>query len=414
MIRNLRVDSTRLQNEIDELATYSDVPAPNVTRILFTPIELQARQYIRDLMSEAGLTIHEDAVGNIFGRWDGTDSDLPAVSTGSHIDAIPYSGRFDGVVGVLGGIEAIRALRKTGFIPRRSLEVIMFTAEEPTRFGIGCLGSRAMVGNLTPQRLRDLRDDADTPFETVRQEAGYTDSLDAVQLKQGHYHAFVELHIEQGSRLEKAQLPLGIVTAIAAPATLRVVLHGDGGHAGTVLMPDRHDALPAVAEIILAVEKSARDSTSPDAVATVGLCDVYPNAVNSIPSRVMLEIDIRDIDLKSRDGMVERVKQAVDNVCDRRGLKAEVEILNADAPCQSGEAIINSLTANADTLGYAYQTMVSRAYHDTLFMAEICPTSMIFVPSENGYSHRPEEYTSPEDIARGVELLAYTLADLAR
>lgn len=412
MIDNLRVDSTRLQNEIDHLATYSDVPAPNVTRILFTPTELKARYYIRDLMTDAGLTIHEDAVGNIFGRWNGTDPTLPAISTGSHIDAIPYSGRYDGVVGVLGAIEAIRALRNTEFTPRRSIEVIMFTAEEPTRFGIGCLGSRAMAGNLTPEMLHALTDDDDTPFESVRTDAGYTDPLDRVKLTQGHYHAFVELHIEQGERLEKAGIPLGIVTAIAAPATLRVVFHGDGGHAGTVLMPDRHDALPAVAEITLEVEKSAQESLSPDAVATVGLCDVYPNAVNSIPSRVTLEIDIRDIDLASRDGMVARVKNAIQTVCARRGLQAQIEVLNADAPCQSGEAIIQSLTTQAEALGYPYQKMVSRAYHDTLFMAQICPTSMIFVPSENGYSHRPEEYTSPEDIARGVELLAHTLADL--
>src|SRR5690606_6360160 len=158
-------------------------------------------------------------------------------------------------------------------------------------------------------------DEQGQDFETVRQQAGYNAPLETVQLPQGHYEAFVELHIEQGPRLEQAGLQLGIVTAIAAPATLRVVIHGDGGHAGTVLMPDRRDAFPAAAEIVLAVEQAGRESKSPDAVATVGLCQVYPGAVNSIPSRVLMEIDLRDIDLASRDGMVAAVKQAVAEVC---------------------------------------------------------------------------------------------------
>jgi ureidoglycolate amidohydrolase len=413
MISNLTIDQARLQIEIDTLASFSDVPAPAVTRVLFTPTELQARQYIRDLMRDAGLTIREDAVGNLFGRWQGTDYKLPPIATGSHIDAIPYSGRYDGTVGVLGAIEALRALRRTGFQPTRPIEVIMFTAEEPTRFGVGCLGSRAMAGKLTPDKLRSLRDEEGQDFESVRRQAGYDAPLDTVQLQQGYYKAFIELHIEQGPRLEQAGLDLGIVTAIAAPATLRVVIHGDGGHAGTVLMPDRHDAFPAAAEIVLTVEKAGRESQSPDAVATVGLCQVYPGAVNSIPSRVLMEIDIRDIDLVSRDSMVDQVKQAVAEICDQRGLQYELSVLNADAPCHSGEAIVTSLGKIADALGYRYQKLVSRAYHDTLFMADICPTSMIFVPSANGYSHRPEEYTSPQEITRGVELLVRALAKLA-
>jgi ureidoglycolate amidohydrolase len=414
MISNLTIDQSRLQIEIDTLAGFSDVPAPAVTRVLFTPTELHARQYIRELMRDAGLTIHEDAVGNLFGRWQGRDKRLAPIATGSHIDAIPYSGRYDGTVGVLGAIEAIRALRRAGYQPTRSIEVIMFTAEEPTRFGVGCLGSRAMAGKLTPDKLRSLRDENGEDFEAIRRQAGYDTPLDTVQLPYGHYEAFVELHIEQGPRLEKAGLDLGIVTAIAAPATLRVIIHGDGGHAGTVLMPDRHDAFPAAAEIVLAVEKAGRESQSPDAVATVGLCQVYPGAVNSIPSRVLMEIDIRDIDLASRDGMVEQVKQAVTEICDRRELQYELSVLNADAPCHSGESIVNTLAETADALGYRYQKLVSRAYHDTLFMADICPTSMIFVPSAHGYSHRPEEYTSPEEITRGVEVLAQALAALSQ
>lgn len=409
----IHIDAENLLAQINHLATLSDAPAPAVTRILFSETELKSRDYIRQLMRDAGLAIREDAVGNIFGRWQGTNSDLAPIATGSHIDAIPYSGKYDGTVGVLGAIAAIRALRDDGFTPERSIDVIMFTSEEPTRFGIGCLGSRAMAGVLTPDDLLALHDNDNRLFNEVRREAGYDAPLDTVKLEKGAYEAFIELHIEQGSRLEQTGDDIGIVTAIAAPATLRVVIHGDGGHAGAVLMPQRRDAFPAVAEIVLAVERAALDSNSPDAVATVGYCEVYPNAVNSIPSRITLEIDIRDIDLSSRDGMVETVKQAISDICEKRNLAATITVLNANNPCYSGDKIVDTLTEITENCGYSYQKLVSRAYHDTLFMAEICPTAMIFVPSENGYSHRPEEYTDIQDIVQGVEVLARALATLA-
>lgn len=407
------VNQHGLINELATLATYSDVPSPAVTRIHFTPVELKARDYIRRLMREAGLDLREDAVGNIFGRWKGANPDLPAIATGSHIDAIPNSGRYDGTVGVLGGIEALRALKVSGFVSQRSLEVIMFTAEEPTRFGIGCLGSRALAGSLSPDRLRSLHDSEGCDFDKVRKAAGYTAPLHTVQLTKGFYHAFVELHIEQGAVLEREGREIGVVTAIAAPATLRLTLHGDGGHAGTVLMPQRRDAMAAAAEIILAVEQAARHSTSLDAVATVGLCQVYPGAVNSIPSRVLMEIDIRDIDLASRDMMVSYITMSIAHTCEARSLLYELLTLNADKPCYSGGDIVTGLVEIAQKRGYSYQTMVSRAYHDTLFMSEICPTSMSFVRSQNGYSHRPEEFTASEDIVRGVTVLAEILARLA-
>lgn len=410
---DIAINQTFLEETIETLATYSDAEAPAVTRVLFTPTELEARAFIRTLMENEGLAVREDAVGNIFGRWQGSEPDRPPIATGSHIDAIPFSGRFDGTVGVLGALEAMRALREGGFTPRRSIDLIMFTAEEPTRFGIGCLGSRALAGNLSPEDLVDLKDSDNQPFDMVRQAAGYDEPLDSVLLPKEAYAGFVELHIEQGTRLEESGNSIGIVTAIAAPATLRVVLYGDGGHAGTVLMPQRHDALAAAAELVLAVERAAQESDSADAVATVGLCHVYPNAVNSIPSRVLMEIDIRDIDLASRDAMVETIKHAVAEICAKRSLKAHVSVLNANKPSRSGDVIVETLEQVAQEQGYGYQKLVSRAYHDALFMAEICPTAMIFVPSQHGYSHRPEEFTAIEDIVRGVDVLAHTLARLS-
>ena len=197
---------------------------------------------------EAGLTVREDAVGNTFARWDGSDPAAPVVGTGSHIDAIPNAGKYDGVVGVLGGLEAIRALRQSGFRPKHSIELLIFTAEEPTRFGIGCLGSRLLSGTLSADAARKLTDNDGATLDEVRRGAGFTGELEQVKLPSGYYKAFIELHIEQGPLLERQQIPLGIVTKIAAPASLRVLIEGSGGHAGGVLMPDRHDALCAAAE----------------------------------------------------------------------------------------------------------------------------------------------------------------------
>ena len=240
------------------------------------------------------------------------DPDATVVGTGSHIDAIPNAGKYDGVVGVLGGLAAIRALQQSGFRPKHSIELLIFTSEEPTRFGIGCLGSRLLSGTLSADVARKLKDNDGATLDEVRRGAGFAGELEQVKLPSGYYKAFVELHIEQGPLLERQQVPLGIVTKIAAPASLRILIEGAGGHAGGVLMPDRHDALCAAAELILATENSARTSGAIDTVATVGICDVFPGAVNSIPARVRLSVDIRDTDIQRRD----RVMRAIELACE--------------------------------------------------------------------------------------------------
>ena len=253
----ITVDQARIDREIDTLSEFSADASPAVTRVVFSVQDAQARTWIKQLFAEAGLTVREDAVGNTFARWAGTQPDLPAVATGSHIDAIPHAGKYDGVVGVLGGLEAIRALRQSGFTPMRSIELILFTAEEPTRFGIGCLGSRLLSGTLRPAVDTTLQDSEAKTLAELRNSAGFSGTLDSVCLAPGIYSAFVELHIEQGPILEQEQLPLGIVTNIAAPASFRIHVEGEGGHAGGRLMPGRRDALCAASEIILAVERAA-------------------------------------------------------------------------------------------------------------------------------------------------------------
>lgn len=292
------VDSEGLQRQIDELASFSDSPAPSVTRVLYSDKDVQARRYIKGIMNQLGLFVREDAIGNIFGRWDGSEAELGAVATGSHVDAIPFSGKYDGVVGVLGALEAISMLKRSSFQPKRSLEVIMFTSEEPTRFGISCLGSRLMAGiEELAQSLTKVVDNQNMSFFEAASSAGYKmqpEDLHSVFIEKGSYSAFIELHIEQGPILENEGIPVGIVTAIAAPASIKVEFEGNGGHAGAVLMPARNDAGLAAAELALAVEKHVLDSGSIDTVGTVGILQLHPGAINSIPSKSHLEIDVRD------------------------------------------------------------------------------------------------------------------------
>jgi ureidoglycolate amidohydrolase len=412
-VARFEVDAVEIMAELDALAARSDALDPAVTRVVYTAADLAARTFIKVLCTDAGLSVREDAIGNTFARWEGQRPGLSPVGTGSHIDAIPDSGRFDGTVGVIGGLAAIRSLKRAGFQPVRPVELLIFTSEEPTRFSIGCLGSRALSGSMTPEALLALKDAEGRSFDDIRREAGFHGELANVRLAAGYFASFVELHIEQGPLLEQAGVPIGIVTAIAAPAALRVTWKGEGGHAGTVLMNGRRDALCAAAETVLAVEASARSTESPDTVATTGICRVHPGAINSIPDQVTLEIDIRDVDSTRRDRVLETVRSAVEAIAARRQVAAVTRCLSADPPAGTAPIIVQAIQAACRALGLENLPMVSRAYHDSLFMAGIAPTGMIFIPCRGGMSHRPEEYSEPEAIARGVEVLALTLKELA-
>ena len=418
----LQIDSTRLLNELQILATFTEVEPVGdgtaVTRIVFSPDDLRARAWLKELAATEDFEVREDAVGNLFIRWLGTEPDLPAVATGSHIDAIPHAGMYDGTVGVLGGLEAIRALKYNGFRPRRSIELVMFTSEEPTRFGIGCLGSRLLSGTLDAVRadaLHEANEPADSArtLADVRTAAGFTGPLASVRLAPKHYHAWLELHIEQGPLLEREGTPIGIVTSIAAPAGYRFTITGLGGHAGALLMPDRKDALCAAAEVVLSVEKNALASGSVDTVATVGTLAIYPGAVNAVPSRVTLQLDIRDTDPTRRESVMRNIRRDYVDMAQRREVAIIEELVNADAPTQCSPHIVQLLEQICAEQNITSKKMVSRAYHDTLFMASIAPVGMIFIPCRNGVSHRPDEYAAPTDILQGTRVLAQALAKLA-
>lgn len=417
----IEIDSSRLMDELNTLANFTAIePSAEgtaVTRVVFTEDDLSARAWLKSLATEAGLVIREDAVGNTFFRWIGSEPNLPVVATGSHMDAIPHAGMYDGTVGLLGGLEAVRALQRSGMRPRRSIELVLLTSEEPTRFGIGCLGSRLLSGTLDPERADGLhgsqRGREEETLAEVRAAAGFTGPLSGVRLPVDYFHAWVELHIEQGPLLEREGIPIGIVTAIAAPASYRFVIDGFGGHAGALLMPDRRDALCAAAELILSIERHTLATGVIDSVATVGTCDVYPGAVNSVPSRVTLQLDIRDTDPTRRESVMQAVRYDVEAFAARRQVHIAETLVNADEPAASSPHIVDVLDRICLASGITAKHLVSRAYHDSSFIARIAPIAMIFIPCRNGVSHRPDEFASPADIALGARVLASALGKLA-
>jgi len=406
--------ATRLHDAIAELAGFNDDPgAGGITREVYTPTYGAALERVAAWMREAGLEIRLDAVGNMFGRWQGSDPGAPLVLSGSHVDTTLNAGRYDGVLGVLGAIEAVHLLRAAGTAPRRSIELVAWAGEEP-RFGTGCVGSRAAAGHLARADLDRLCDRDGTSMAAALRTAGFDpDRLAEATIDPAGVHALVELHIEQGAVLEDAGESIGVVTAIAAPHDLRLTLRGAATHAGATPMRLRRDALAGAAEAITLVERLARESSSGTTVGTVGVVRVRPGAINVVPGAAELDVDVRDSDLPARREVVEALLAGAREIAARRGLELEITPIVEDTPVACEPLVVEAAEAAARELGLPFRRMTSGAYHDAMVMGSRVPIGMIFVPSAGGISHHPDEHTEPADLERGVRVLAGTLARLA-
>jgi hydantoinase/carbamoylase family amidase len=380
---------------------------------VYTPTYAGALDRVAGWMRDAGLETRLDAVGNLFGRWAGSEADAPLVLTGSHVDTTLNAGRYDGVLGVLGAIEAVRLLREAGTAPRRSIELVAWAGEEP-RFGTGCVGSRAAAGELSRADLDRLRDRDGVSMADALRGAGYDpDRLADARIEPAGVHALVELHIEQGAVLEDGGEPIGVVTAIAAPHDFRLTLRGAATHAGATPMHLRRDALAGAAEAMTALERIARASPSGTTVGTVGVVRVRPGAINVVPGEVELDVDVRDADRAAREQVVEEVLAETREIAAGRGLEVEVTPIVDDAPVACDPRVIDAAAEAAQELGLPFRRMTSGAYHDAMVMGTRVPIGMIFVPSAGGISHHPDEHTDPDDLDHGVRVLAGTLARLA-
>ena len=409
-----RVAGTRLHDAIAELAGFNDDPAAGgITREVYTPTYAAALDRVGEWMRAAGLDVRLDAVGNLFGRWAGSDPDAPIVLTGSHVDTTLNAGRYDGVLGVLGAIDAVHALRAAGAAPRRSIEIVAWAGEEP-RFGTGCVGSRAAAGELTRADLDRLRDREGVSMAKALRAAGFDpDRVADARIDPATIHALVELHIEQGAVLERGGEAIGVVTAIAAPQDFRLTLRGAATHAGATPMDLRRDALAGAAEAMLVIERLAQQSPSGTTVGTVGVLRVHPGAINVVPGAVELDVDVRDSDLAAREQVVSSILTAAESIAERRGLEIDVAPIVEDVPVACDPAVVEAAEATCRELELAHRRMASGAYHDAMIMGRHVPIGMVFVPSVGGISHHPDEHTAPEDLDRGVRVLAGTLARLA-
>jgi ureidoglycolate amidohydrolase len=406
--------SGELATAIERLAQFNDDPsAGGITREVFTPTYARALEWVTERMRDAGLQTRVDAFGNLWGRAEGSDSRAPRVITGSHIDTTLNAGRYDGVLGVLGAIEALRVMRADGLAPRRTIEVVAFAGEEP-RFGSGCIGSRAIVGALgddAPERLRDR--EGVSLGEALREFGLDPGRIAEARLDPSSVHAFVELHIEQGAVLETHGEAIGVVTAIAAPHDFRLILRGAATHSGATPMTLRRDALAGAAEVMTLLERAARESPSGTTVGTVGVLRVRPGAINIVPGEVELDVDIRDSDLGAREAVVAELLDGAREIAARRGLEVEVRPLVQDTPVPCAAEVIAATVQACEELGLALRRMVSGAYHDAMILGAVVPIGMVFVPSRGGISHHPDEYTDPDQLEAGVRVLGSVLARLS-
>ncbi|MCA9880508.1 MAG: Zn-dependent hydrolase [Thermomicrobiales bacterium] len=401
------IDPAQMERAIDELAEFGARGETGVARLVYSPEWTAAQDQAAAWMAEAGLRVERDAVGNIWGYQDGT-ADGGVIATGSHIDSQNPGGRFDGALGVVGGIAALRVLKERFGQPQKTLAVVSLAEEEASRFAAANFwGSRAIVGRIPPDDPRRLRGyDGVTMAEAMR-DAGF-DPHDIPAAKRNDIDAFIELHIEQGPYLEQAGLPVGIVERITGLRHYHVTLEGSANHAGTTPMDMRRDAMAGAAEIISGVVNTAHRMGRP-VVTTVGRMHITPNERAVIPQQVTFTVDARSPDPAQRDQLLARHEALMHDVSARRGLGLTIRVDSDRVPVASDPELVAAIAAAADEAGIPAQRMASGAVHDAMQLAEIARVAMIFARSRRGISHSPEEYTSPEDAAAATEVLARTL-----
>ncbi len=412
--RMFKANVQRLGGTIEELASIGR-DGKGITRLPLSPEDLEARHYVMSLMQAAGLQIRADGVGNIFGkRMQAADPSLPSVLTGSHICTGTNYGKYDGTVGVLGALEAIRLLNEHDITTVHPIELVVFTAEEPQRFKAFMPGSRSVAGKLTAQDLHNFKDDDGITFWDALVQAGYQpQELVAARRTGDTVKAYVEMHIEQGRVLEDIGKRIGIVTAIAAPTRFWVTITGRADHSGATPMGIRQDALCAAAELILAVEQYGREEAKHSTVATVGYVKAEPGSMVVVPGKTTVSVDIRGIDVASKKRVFDSAQQKMAELSRQREVGIEMEMIHHADPVPLSQRIVGVIEKTCAELGIDALLMHSGAGHDAQQMAGFTDAGMIFVPSVEGISHNPDEYTRLEDIVQGTELLTHVLWKLS-
>ncbi|MBL7851872.1 MAG: Zn-dependent hydrolase [Cyclobacteriaceae bacterium] len=401
-----RGNPKRMEQRILKLGTFGANPQGGVSRVAYSDADLAGRAYVMNLMKAAGLDVSVDAAGNIIGKRKGTDPSLPVIAFGSHIDSVPGGGNYDGDVGSLGAIECIELMNEHKITTRHPLEVIIFQNEEG-----GLIGSEALCGILPSASLDLVTHSGKTIRQGIADIGGNVAQLSTAAKPKGYYHAFLELHIEQGGILDQKEINIGVVEGIVGINQWRVTITGKANHAGTTPMDQRQDAMVAAAKLTVAVNKAAT-SVAGRQVATVGQMHPEPGAPNVIPGKVTMSIEIRDLSHEKILSVFDAIREQGAAIEKETGTTITYELTNENLPAPTDKRIQEMVSAAAKSLGFSSLVMPSGAGHDAQDMATLAPTGMIFVPSKNGVSHAPDEYTSPEDMANGVSVLLQTVLNI--
>ncbi|MBA9026531.1 Zn-dependent hydrolase [Peribacillus huizhouensis] len=392
----------RIESHINALSAFTSTPEKGVTRLTYSKEDLQARNYIKEKMKEYGLTVSEDGLGNIFGKLEGSLKGGPSVLIGSHFDSVPNGGAYDGTAGVVAGLEVAALFSENHLKPKYPLEVIAMVEEEGSRFGGGLMGSRGIIGSLSADDFKNLKDKDGISTEEAMSKIGLDSSL-AKERKPNTIKAFLEMHIEQGPILEEKNIPIGVVEAIVGLAQLEVTIEGRAGHAGTTPMDRRSDALVAAAKIIAQLPDLAIDEGE-GAVITTGRLEVFPNGANVIPDKVVFSVDIRSGKEENVRNMIQKTIELIQSHSEN-GIRTSVEELLFIQPKELNTDIRSLLKQESSRLEIPYCSINSGAGHDAMIFSDVTNVGMIFVPSKEGLSHCPEEWSDARHLAEGVQIL---------
>jgi|TARA_B100000929_G_scaffold144168_1_gene114085 N-carbamoyl-L-amino-acid hydrolase len=399
----LRVDHKRLNDNFIKLSKISSVEFGSLSRVAYTDADIDGRKYVMQLMKSAGMVVYIDEGGNIIGKLKGKDNDLPPIAIGSHIDSVPEGGSYDGNVGSLSAIEVAHTIRENYLTLNHPLIVVIFQNEEG-----GLFGSKIMTTGLTDQELGLRSSSGYAIKEGIKRIGGNLKKLEDAKLKKNEWTAYVELHIEQGAFLYDENLEIGIVEGIVGIKQWEVVITGFANHAGTTPMDKRNDALYAAALYVQSVHEIGKN-TPGNQVATVGMIKPFPGAPNVIPGKVNASLEIRDLDEKKIDSIYKKIKRSTKKIAKKTGTTFQFQQTINIIPEPTNDLISKAIFEASNDLKLKSKFMPSGAGHDAQEMVQICPIGMIFVPSKNGISHSPKEYSTPDDISNGANVLLHTV-----
>lgn len=396
---------------LDKLAEFNS-GKQGVTRLAYSKEDVEAKEYFISLMKDVGLDVRIDDFGNIIGRLAGKDNTLPVVATGSHLDTVPEGGKYDGMLGVVGGLAAIKKIKDKGEV-RHPLELIIFANEESSRFGYATMGSKVIIGKGNKNWLKATDKDG-INFAEALEKLNFKLDIKKSIIPPEKFKGFVELHIEQGPVLDREDITIGIVETIAAPTRLKVNIEGQAGHSGATPMVGRRDALVSAAMIVLAVQEIATEHADYGTVGTVGVLNVSPGATNVIPGFVEMGIDIRGVNQESIIEALQELKDAISTIAETQDTPILMSVLASDKPVALNKDIQAIIEKTCEKLNVTYKRMPSGAGHDAMNMASITPSAMIFIPCKEGISHNPEEFAETDDIMQGIDVLTDVLYQMAK